>query len=246
MVVTNELGREYLALASGVVGGLMAWIAVVISNSLSHRRERKKIMSERVYQPLLYQAGLIAEEIRDGRMPDLTCLERIRQDSLFRYRENEVQSATVMIFGYARMYRDWYTAARDNVKRIVREEIEILASGREEDLRKWRSGGYEVRYRAFLGYEPIATTDLESCLLVGRTPVQFLSERHNMLTGLPSAKIDANISGQSVERKFADALSESSLKKADSDQAVQITRQLAKMLSEERDQLAEVLKRLVC
>lgn len=241
-VVTNELGREYLVLASAVVGAL---IGGFISDFLSHGRERKMMMSERVYQPLLYQAGLIAEKVRDGMMPDLTGLEAVRHDSLFRYREDKVQTATLLLIMYATMYREYYPAARDGVKRIIKEEIESLASGRQEDLVKWRSGGYEVSYRAFIGYEPIGIADLGSCLLVGRTPTQFLLERHNILQGHPSAEIDANISGCSVEKTFADTLSESSLKKADNDQAVQIFRGLAKMIMEEPDNLAKILKKLV-
>jgi len=242
-VVTDELGREYLALlASAAVGAL---IGGYFSDLLSNRRQRKRIMSERVYQPLLYQAGLIAEKVRDGMMPDLIGLEAVRHDSLFRYREDKVQTATLSLIMYTRMYREYYPAARDSVKRIIREEIESLASSRQEDLAKWRSGGYEVSYRAFIGHEPIGIADLESCLLIGRTPAQFLLERHNILQGHPSAKIDANISGHSVEKTFADTLSQSSLKKADNDETVQIFRHLAIEIVKEPDNLAGILKKRV-
>jgi len=240
--VTSGLGMEYLALISAVVGAL---IGGFISDFLSHGRERKRMMSERVYQPLLYQAGLIAEKVRDGMMPDLTGLEAVRHDSLFRYREDKVQTATLSLIMYTRMYREYYPAARDSVKRIIKEEIESLASGRQEDLAKWRSGGYKVSYRAFIGYEPIGFADLESCLLVGRTPAQFLLERHNILQRQPSAEIDANISGYNVEKTFADTLSESSLKKADNDDTVQIFRLLAREIMEEPDNLARILKKRV-
>lgn len=247
--VTSEVSRGFEWLSSGVVGGfvggLMAWGAVVIENLLSNRRERKRRMSERVYEPLLLQTQLLAEKIQSGEKPDLTNLEKVRQDCLVRFRDERVQGVTSSIYLYARLHSHLYTAARENVKRIIREEIEALASDRQSDLDRWRSRGYEVRYSAFVGNSPIESVDLESCLLVGKTPSQFLAERHDYLTKQPSSEIHVIISPDKVDKAFADALSESALKKADRDETVQLTRHLADMISEEPDKLAKELKEFI-
>lgn len=55
----------------------------------------------------------------------------------------------------------------------------------------------------------------------------------------------AIINPATVEREFADALSESALKKANMDEAVQFTRHLADMISKEPDGLRKKLKEFI-
>jgi len=221
----------YITAIIGVVGVLLGAIlgqllhrrVLVESISLQREERRRERLSEGIYRPLLGQVGRIREQIFDGESPDLTGLEQTMQDGMFYIMDEKVRKEAIAFSVVARLYKEILETSRARSASIVREEIERLLRDRGADLERYRGGGLELVYRAFIDHLNIGIVSLGDCIFLDKTPLQILRER---TTSTKEASIDSNIGGYPVSRELADIISESALERARKDADIVAARTL--------------------
>jgi hypothetical protein len=209
--VSTDLAPLLAALLGAAIGGALGWGGVLLSNRLQRGERRRERLSEAIYRPLLGQIGQIREQIENGQMPDLSGLLRTRQDGMYYVIKEGLGQMTDSISNGTKIYNDVYKAASVVGQTIVREEIERFLQDRQEDLKKYQSGGYELNYRAFFRHQHLGNVKLQDCLIMDMTPADVLLKMGSIAQ---DSEIDSNISGYSVDRQVADEISRAALERA--------------------------------
>jgi len=221
----------YVAAIIGVAGTILGVVlgqrmqrrALIESISFQREERRRERHSEAIYRPLLGQVNRIRDQIFAGESPDLDGLERTMQDGMFYVMDEEVKKHAIAFFVAVKLYKDSVEISGARGATIEREEIARLLRDWEEDLSRYRRGGLELAYRAFIDNLSMGTVSLGDCILIDKTPLQILRER---IVSAKEARIDSNIGGEPVSRELADKISESVLDKARGDSDITATRML--------------------
>jgi hypothetical protein len=162
-------------IVSGTFAILGVIVGVVTTHFLSKARWRTERLTEGIYRPLLGTIGRISETIREGGDPNLDSLKKARYDGLYFVMDRQVRELSEEAYSAIREYKDAVEASRASIDTIVRQQIDRFAKG--EDVEKFRSGGHEVNYRAFIDHQYMGSIELRDCLLIGRMPSEILIER---------------------------------------------------------------------
>jgi len=205
--------------------------------------ERKtNALVEAIYAPLLGQLNEIVDKLTDGiEMPDLAGFEKIRKDGMYVAIDGEARNKANEAYLNLESYQDAYKASTGRISKIIREEVEKLLP-KLEDAEKYRGGGYEVTYRAFIDHQYMGSVDLRHCLRIGKTPVQILTENKPKLE---DSDIDCLLAGYELNRRLADPMVEIALKRADEDSVIQEDRLQRQSLLGNLQELIEMLKKQV-
>jgi len=129
-----------------------------------------------------------------------------------------------------------FLISRLRASAIVREVVQNLLPA--QDLDKYRSGGFEVSYRGFIDHAFMGTVTLQSCLLMDKSPVEYLMEKKPLLK---ESNIDCNIGGYRVDRCLADEVSRTALARADSEPLIQDARSQRELVVRDLRELVKTL-----
>jgi hypothetical protein len=222
---------------TGIAATLIGTIAgAFLTYTLSKTQRRNERLIEGIYRPLLGQLGQVLERIQDADSPDLKGLDAVRQDGMYFVMNETLKKMTRQAYDEIKGYKDRYGASSSRARAIVRELVQNFVPA--EDLDKYRSGGSEVTYRGFIDHAAMGSVTLQSCLLIGKTPVEWLIEKSSLLR---ESHIDCNISGHSVGRHLADEISDSALQRADLDPLIRDTRSQRQLVLRDLEDLIKTL-----
>ncbi|WP_455276844.1 hypothetical protein [[Eubacterium] cellulosolvens] len=227
-----------------IIANISVIVGAILGYLFSRREKRKERLIDGIYRPLLGQISRAFEEIKNGKMPDMKEFEEIKQDGLYFVIDENVKEPTDQIYQELMGYKDLYDASMGRINQIVREEVEkkIETSAQGKDLEKYKSGDKKVNYRAFINHKYMGSINLSDCLLIGKTPVQILTERRTILK---DSNIDSNISGRSAKRTLTDAIAKFALFQANKDTVIQDARLQQQSIIEDFNELIENLKKKV-
>jgi hypothetical protein len=95
-----------------------------------------------------------------------------------------------------------------------------------------------VSYSGFIDHAFMGTVNLQSCLIVGKTPVEWIIQKRPLLK---ESNIGCNIGGWSVERPLADEISRSALQRAEMDQSIKEARSQRQLVLRDLQDLINTL-----
>jgi uncharacterized protein YegP (UPF0339 family) len=172
----------------------------------------KELLIESIYKPFLDSIIRIEDEIANGENPNLDAFEKIRKNGLYLKIDEKLREDVKDAFRELKDYCNIYLVSAKKIDEIIRETIEEKFR-KSQDLEKYRSGGYEVIYRAFIGNKRVGTENLRSSLIMSKTPIRRLLKKRETR----NSEIDSLISGHHVDRNIADQLVESAFEKSTQD-----------------------------
>jgi hypothetical protein len=230
----SELTDAILAGAiAAILGGLFG---AVLTHLLSKTRARNERLIEGIYRPLLGQLGKVLERIRDADSLDLEDLDAVRRGGMYFVMEEGMRKMVDQVYEEIKEYKDRRDASSSRAQAIVREVVQNFVPA--QDLDKYRSGGFEVSYRGFIDHAFMGTVNLQSCLIVGKTPVEWIIQKRPLLK---ESNIGCNIGGWSVERPLADEISRSALQRAEMDQSIKEARSQRQLVLRDLQDLINTL-----
>jgi len=223
----------------GIIGTLVGvLVGAVLTYFVSLRVRKKERLVEGIYRPLLGQIGQISEKIENGEMPDLSGFEKIMQDGMYFIINEEIRQETNRMHQRLKLYKNAYDGSTPYIDEIIREEVEKVLP-QLEDPERYRGGGYDVNYRAFIIHQFMGSQSLRDSVRVDKTPVEVLRE----MRLVSDSDIDSNIGGVSVERRFADAIAESVLERARVHVLIMFEKSFRQVVVRELRDLIEMLKK---
>ena len=225
----------------GIIGPLSGVIiGAILSYFIFKRQKTSERLTEGIYRPLLGQVGQIFEKMQHREMPDLKIFDQIRLDGMYYVMDEKVKEKASQVYQRLKDYQNAYATSVGRIDKIIDEEVEKVVV-QLKDPEKYRRGR-GVAFSAFTEGQFMGRINLEYCLRMGKDPLQVLKEEKPRLK---DSDIECLIAGYTVDRRLADPMVESALKKVNEDLDIQEESSLRNSLLIDLQGLIEMLKKQV-
>ena len=230
-------GTDWYKVGNFVVEGETGSLQETTGSKQQAQFERKGGLIHTIYKPLLDLVLAFGANIGTMSDVDLTGMYELRRDGMYLAADEEVRKSTERLCEEIRVYNEMRKASQYRIRKTIREEAERVFA-KSADIEKYRSGGYEVTFRAFIDHAHMGSVSLDECLMRGRRPLEMLGEK---IRALERCKIDSLVSGYEVDMGAANVLVESATVRASDDELIRDARNRSQLLLTESEALKKLL-----